>query len=215
MEKLLKKIYMGNQPGEPGFMGTTKLYKIAKKYDKKVTLSKVQEFLKNEKSYLERKEFHDLSRSYSKRYFNVGGPDQLLIVDTMYLKGYPGGFKFALVFVDGFTRMVWVKLLRQLNAANATRQIENLFKEVDHTFPVVLSDNGSEFLGSFDKKLRELKIKHRFTSTFSVNKTSICERMIRTLRNKVARIIASGKTKNKAQAIKLAVQYINNTNACP
>ncbi len=211
MDKLLKKIYMGDQPREPGFMGVTKLYHIAKKYNKNVTVDKVRQFLDNEKSYLERKEFHDMTRGKSMRYFNVSGPNHLLIVDTMYLKGYPGGFKFALVFVDAFTRMVWVKMLKQLNSANATRQIENLFKEIGHTYPIILSDNGSEFLSSFDKRLRELNIKHRFTSTFSVNKTSIAERMIRTIRNKVARIISSGKTKNKAQAMKLAVQYINST----
>ena len=71
MDKLLKQIYYGDKPDEPGFMGTTRLYQIAKKYDKKIRLSDVKSFLARQKEYVERTEVHDNTKGQSQRYFHT------------------------------------------------------------------------------------------------------------------------------------------------
>src|SRR5699024_11601972 len=53
-------------------------------------------------------------------------------------------------------------------------------------FPVgisqIITDNGKEFLGNFDKTLQEAAIKHLWTYPYTPKMNAICERFNRTLR---------------------------------
>ncbi|EJJ98526.1 hypothetical protein KPNIH17_27260, partial [Klebsiella pneumoniae subsp. pneumoniae KPNIH17] len=62
----------------------------------------------------------------------------------------------------------------------------HFFSKATKLFPVairqVVTDNGKEFLGNFDKTLQEASIKHIWTYPYTPKMNATCERFNRTLR---------------------------------
>lgn len=62
----------------------------------------------------------------------------------------------------------------------------HFFSKATRLFPVairqVVTDNGKEFLGNFDKTLQEASIKHIWTYPYTPKMNATCERFNRTLR---------------------------------
>ena len=62
----------------------------------------------------------------------------------------------------------------------------HFFSRAARLFPVgisqIITDNGKEFLGSFDKTLQEAAIKHLWTYPYTPKMNAICERFNRALR---------------------------------
>ncbi|MEE7593948.1 DDE-type integrase/transposase/recombinase, partial [Escherichia coli] len=62
----------------------------------------------------------------------------------------------------------------------------HFFSKATKLFPVairqVVTDNGMEFLGNFDKTLQEASIKHIWTYPYTPTMNATCERVNRTLR---------------------------------
>ncbi len=64
--------------------------------------------------------------------------------------------------------------------------VNHFFSRAARLFPVgisqIITDNGKEFLGNFDKTLQEAAIKHLWTYPYTPKMNAICERFNRTLR---------------------------------
>ncbi|EEZ0369049.1 transposase [Escherichia coli] len=64
--------------------------------------------------------------------------------------------------------------------------VNHFFSRAARLFPIgisqIISDNGKEFLGSFDKTLQEAAIKHTWTYPYTPKMNAICDRFNRTLR---------------------------------
>ncbi|VVZ03903.1 Integrase core domain [Escherichia coli] len=64
--------------------------------------------------------------------------------------------------------------------------VNHFFSRAARLFPIgisqIISDNGKEFLGSFDKTLQEAAIKHIWTYPYTPKMNAICDRFNRTLR---------------------------------
>ncbi|MEC9995998.1 transposase, partial [Escherichia coli] len=64
--------------------------------------------------------------------------------------------------------------------------VKHFFSRAARLFPVgisqIITDNGKEFLGNFDKTLQEAAIKHLWTYPYTPKMNAICERFNRTLR---------------------------------
>ncbi|MBY7607566.1 integrase core domain-containing protein, partial [Escherichia coli] len=64
--------------------------------------------------------------------------------------------------------------------------VNHFFSRAARLFPVgisqIITDNGKEFLGSFDKTLQEAAIKHLWTYPYTPKMNAICERFNRALR---------------------------------
>lgn len=211
VESLLKKLWYGEVAGVGGFSGIDKLYSSAKKLDKNVTLAAVDKFLHEQPSYLHRKEFKNLhAKGQSQRWMDVAAPGIELDVDTMYLNKFRLRFKFALIGLDAFSRKVVLAFMTKLTSKNAGNHLANWFKN-GHKYKIVFTDRGSEFGGLFDSKVKELGAKHRYSSTYSAYKVAKAERVIRTLRSIISRVLVNNKKMDKSRAIQLAVEYYNNT----
>ena len=101
-------------------------------------------------------------------------------------------FKYLLVVIDVFSKLLWVKMLNTktgLEVANAFREI---FKE-GRKPGKILSDKGTEFVNRImSKLLKEENIELYHTE--NEEKSSIAERVSRTLKEKIAKYFTAHNT---------------------
>lgn len=108
-------------------------------------------------------------------------PGGLVYLDVKYLSLIPGKYVYQFTAIDHATRMLRVKLFTRITS----RCGKLFFKYLDKHFPFdriqyIGSDNGSEFLGEFEKELKERKITHVFSSPRSPKQNPFVERVIQT-----------------------------------
>lgn len=108
-------------------------------------------------------------------------PGGLVYLDVKHLKiDRKKWYQFTAL--DHSTRMLGVKLYRKITSESA----KEFFKYLDSRYPFekiqyIGTDNGSEFLGTFDEYLEERNIKHVFSSPASPKQNPFVERVIRTI----------------------------------
>jgi hypothetical protein len=71
--------------------------------------------------------------------------------------------------------------------------------------------SGVEFHGEFEQMLNDRDIRHVYANTRAPHHTAYAERAIRTIRERTARILESGKIKNPLKAIRTAVDTYNSS----
>lgn len=106
-------------------------------------------------------------------------------------KSYNNGYSYILFVIDIFSKYLWVRALKSKQAvevAGAFQSILNELKELNADIRHVHSDAGSEFKGDFKKLLKENGINGYITHTGL--KASICERVIRTIKQKLFKAFA-------------------------
>lgn len=120
-------------------------------------------------------------------------PGEMGHIDCHYLPQYliPGLKKLYLVgVIDDYSRVAWVEVVTDIKALTvmfATLRTFSFFKDVHQiTFKEILSDNGSEFRGDleqhpFERLLKEMEIKHRFTRPMRPQTNGKIERFWKTL----------------------------------
>lgn len=114
-------------------------------------------------------------------------------IDCHYLPQYliPGIRKLFLIgIIDDYSRIVWVEVatdIRALSVMFSAVKTLSFFKDAYHiTFDEILSDNGSEFKGNmelhpFERLLKEMNIKHRYTRVMRPQTNGKIERFWKTI----------------------------------
>ena len=128
-------------------------------------------------------------------------PLQLLHVDICgpFAYGSIDGSKYFLTIVDGYSRFVYVKLLKtKSDATNAMKDIivhaETKFASSGKVFKVgaVRTDNGGEFVNKLlHEFFREKGIEHQLTVPHNSYQNGVAERMHRTLQFKARVMMAA------------------------
>jgi len=120
-------------------------------------------------------------------------PGEMGHIDCHYLPQYliPGIKKLFLVgVIDDYSRVAWVEVITSITALSvmfATMKTLSFFKDVHNiTFEEIFSDNGSEFKGNnethpFERLLKEVNIKHRYTRPMRPQTNEKIERFWKTL----------------------------------
>jgi len=120
-------------------------------------------------------------------------PGEMGHIDCHYLPQYliPGLKKLYLVgVIDDYSRVAWVEVVTDIKALSvmfAALRTFSFFKDIHQiTFKEILSDNGSEFRGNleqhpFERLLKEMDIKHRFTRPMRPQTNGKIERFWKTL----------------------------------
>jgi len=102
---------------------------------------------------------------------------------------------YLVAIMDDCTRLVWIKLLDDIQALtvmfNSLEILTSIKQRYGFEFKEILSDNGSEFGGSanlnnkythpFERLLKELNIKHRYTKPYRPQTNGKIERFWKTL----------------------------------
>lgn len=83
--------------------------------------------------------------------------------------------------IDIVTKFAWVKLVTSPSSRQAKDAPIDFIGHYEHHLRVVQTDNGSEFLGEFEKYLGSIQVKHEFIYQKSPKVNGVVERFNRTI----------------------------------
>src|SRR5207253_3023338 len=97
-----------------------------------------------------------------------------------------GGFKYLLIAIDVFSRYAYGVPKKSKSVENLVKGLKELFKQAKARPLFLEFDRGKEFLSQPVRDLfRKHEIKFFTADTNTEHKTSIAERLIRTLKNRL------------------------------
>ena len=179
----LKKFYLN--PKFPGsYSGAYKFYQEVKNIHPKVTLKKVNEFLKSQDAYT----LHKRTRKPKFRRTLVFKPRDLWQIDLLDMQKYSkenDGYRYICVIIDCFSRYVWVKPLKNKTGKATVKALALLL--MNERPKLIQADQGTEFFNRDVKRMLEAfgpKLYHTYTD----KKAAIVERVQRTLRGRLGRL---------------------------
>ena len=179
----LKKLYL--DPKFPGsYSGAYKFYQEVKNIHPKVTLKKVNEFLKSQDAYT----LHKKTRKPKYRRTLVFKPRDLWQIDLLDMQKYSkenDGYRYICVIIDCFSRYVWVKPLKNKTGKATVKALALLL--MNERPKLIQADQGTEFFNRDVKRMLEAfgpKLYHTYTD----KKAAIVERVQRTLRGRLGRL---------------------------
>ena len=179
----LKKFYL--DPKFPGsYSGAYKFYQEVKNIHPKVTLKKVNEFLKSQDAYT----LHKRTRKPKFRRTLVFKPRDLWQIDLLDMQKYSkenDGYRYICVIIDCFSRYVWVKPLKNKTGKTTVKALALLL--MNERPKLIQADQGTEFFNRDVKRMLEAfgpKLYHTYTD----KKAAIVERVQRTLRGRLGRL---------------------------
>jgi len=127
------------------------------------------------------------------------------------------GNKYIMTFIDDYTRICWVYLLK--NKSDAFQTFKNFHKWIENDaqshIGSIRTDNGKEYTSNeFENYLRQHGIKHKTTVPYNPQQNGVAERMNRTILNMVRSMLFFKNVKIMFWAdVVLCVAYIKNR--CP
>ena len=179
----LKKFHL--DPKFPGsYSGAYKFYQEVKNIHPKVTLKKVNEFLKSQDAYT----LHKRTRKPKFRRTLVFKPRDLWQIDLLDMQKYNkenDGYRYICVIIDCFSRYVWVKPLKNKTGKATVKALALLL--MNERPKLIQADQGTEFFNRDVKRMLEAfgpKLYHTYTD----KKAAIVERVQRTLRGRLGRL---------------------------
>ena len=197
-----------------GNVGVDKLFAAAKKKGiPGVTRYTVRLFLATDSS---KQLFKPLPESKGK----TGAEDQQFRVqmDLIDMKYSPSkinargpSYKNALILVDVMSRRVWGLPCLSKEPDDVKPVLRQILNSMEKLPAFISSDRGNEFTGPVDKLLEDRSIIHRTKSdTHDMNSPSVVDRVIQTLKKRLAESLA-GKKGEWAARLPLVIKQYNST----
>ena len=152
-----------------------------------IPLTRIKEWLRKQKAYAF---YRKAKKRFARERVVVSQKNQQWDCDSLSMLFYKKEneeYGYILVCIDIFTRFLYTRPLKTLRAAEAKEAFEDILKSSGKP-KSIRTDRGGEFLGSAMKKfLLDNRIKHILTN--NELKSSYAERVNRTLRSRIARLI--------------------------
>ena len=210
MNDYLRGIY--NDPEHPaGFSGASTVYKAVRSEGRyEITQKQIKTWLASQDAYAT---FKPARKRFPRPKVIVSSKDQTWDCDCLSLKYHTSdnkGFGYILVCVDVFTRYLYTRPLVALQGVRVKEAYEDIF--VYNEKPsTVRSDHGSEFVNkTVEQFFLSQNIKHYLTS--NEIKTSHGERVIQTLRMRIARLFRARNDFNWIDHLKELTEAYNTSN---
>lgn len=152
-----------------------------------------RKFLRNQLAYQLHKK---VVRKFPRRKTLVARPNhqfQADLADFSNLAKYNSHFKYLLTVIDVFTRVAYVRPLKNKTGRLTAEALQSIFASAKKPPKLLHTDGGREFYNpQVNKVLKKLKIK-LFTTTQKATKASLVERFQKTLKGRIYRYLtASG-----------------------
>ena len=187
--------------GQSFYREAIKIYPQLKKKD-------VTQFLKAQEAYTLHKK---IRKPLKYRKTLIYGPRELWQIDLLDFQADARenrGFRYLCCIIDGFTKYLWVKPLKQKSGKAVVKALALLLMKERPKF--IQADEGSEFFNKNVAKMLEAfgpKLYH----TYSDKKASIVERVQRTLRGRLGRLYTRRGNRKWTDKIDQIVKSYNNT----
>lgn len=208
IHKILKNIYYDIK-NPASFSGIGKLYKAGKILFKKLTLKDVKTWLSEQKTYTLHK---PIVRNFKRRKTIVAGIDiqwQADLADMQKFSKYNNGYRYLLCVIDVFSKMAWVKPIKNKLSTTLIKTFNNILNE-SHRIPKSLqTDKGSEFINKPFQKFLKNKHIHFFTTENPETKASVIERFLRTLKGKMWKYFTYNNTKKYIDVLQYLINNYN------
>lgn len=131
-------------------------------------------------------EFAQTRKGGTTNYFVPVSPFDSLQVDLIDFnyKETRSGFRYIIVVVDNFSRKMWTKAITSKTAKTTAKGMENIFNQIkkEHgedavkKIKYIMTDDGPEFKGEYDKLLGNMKIPRRRSLGGTPQQQGIVER---------------------------------------
>ena len=147
-----------------------------------------------------------VKRKFNKRRVLVNGIDKIWAADLADMKAfedYNDGYTFLLLVIDIFSKYGWIVPLKNKKGKTVAEALENIFEE--RKPEKLWTDKGTEFYNKDVKKLIEIY------STENEEKSSVVERWIRTMKEKMWKYFTDNKTLTYMNVLPDLVEDYNNT----
>ena len=134
------------------------------------------------------------------------------LIEYPHYKYQNKGYKYILILIDCFTKMIYVRPMKQKSKEWTADAFESIFKDFD-TFPInLITDGGLEFFnGDVQKVFRSYDINHFAYKTRTKWKASIVERAIRTIKSRLEKIFYKQKNNRWIDVLDSVIQNYNQT----
>ena len=182
---------LSQELGQPGVRA---LQLAAKKAGIAVTKAEVQQIVSQQG---ERQVFGRLQGAEGKTVSR--GANDSWQMDLADLKNQPGTkakkakdrvYKFFLVVINTFDRVVYTRALKGKNPGEVTVKLSQILEEAPKKPKVISSDNGLEFLGEVSEYLQGKGIAQRFKAVGDQNALGVVDKAIQSIKQTIARMTA-------------------------
>ena len=149
-----------------------------------------------------------VKRKFRKRQVLVTGIDKIWAADLADMKALSKeneGVNFLLLVIDTFSKYGWIVPLKNKKAQTIVKALKEIFKESGRRPNKLWTDKGTEF---FNKDVRDLVYLY---ATENEEKSSIAERWIRTMKEKVFKYFTDNNTNKYIDVLPDLVEDYNNT----
>ena len=205
-ENFLKRAYF-TPTNSAAFSGLEKFYRFVRNKRKDIPKTVVRQWLQNQPSY-------SLFKSVQKKFKRpkVISPFRgyLVDADTAHFTQFANendGYKYIAVFIDVLSHYLYTFPMKTLKSQEMKKVLTELFH---HIKPYMIrSDRGGEFQGLSKAYLKDMNVK--FLTTSEHSKANYAERVIRTIRLKIARYMKHNHTVRWVDVLPDITKSYNNT----
>lgn len=207
-EHILSEYYFDvKNPGS--YLGATKLLKLlSEKYPGVFSLNFIKKWLNNQDAYAVQKQ---IRHRYNTPNVQVAGLNDQADMDLMSVENiskYNDGIKYLLVVIDIFSRFLLVQPLLNKKTHTVLSAVKKILQY--RKFNKIRTDKGSEFINKDIKKFIKNEGIYLF-NTHSNNKANYAERVIRTLRSMIFRMLRHNRTYRYIENLQGIVSSYNNS----
>jgi hypothetical protein len=154
-----------------------------------------------------------IRRKFKRRKYQTSGIDDLWQADLAEMSDTAsenGGVKYLLVVIDVFSKFLWVEPMTDKRAVTCISAFERILDRASPRQPMYLmTDKGTEF-ASFKNRLKERKISY-YTGENQETKAAVAERVIRTLKGRIYRLMTYRKSKSYIDKLQDLVYAYNHS----
>ena len=206
-EKYLHQLYY-NPKHRTAFSGANKLWQYIKLHGKNITKKQLYEWLSKQDVYTSH---HPIIHRFARKRVVTRGLNDVWDVDLMDMSNlakYNQGVTFVAIFIDIFSRFLYVEPMKNKSTAETLKAIKMVFTKSKQQPETFRSDAGKEFLGKEVKQyLADREIYQQITRNDT--KANYAERVIRTLKKKIYRYLYHNKTHKYIDVLQSLVDGYN------
>jgi Transposase and inactivated derivatives len=128
----------------------------------------------------QRKKKYNVNKKRIKTGLKARAPGEVIQIDLKHLT-LRGVTYYQYTAIDKYSRLVFAKVYKNKTSRNTKLFIQEAMKYFGFSISKVQTDNGSEFMGEFDKYLEEIGIEHYYSYPRTPKTNGNVERVIRTI----------------------------------